>query len=95
MTVFLLGLQKVSHGWVGCDKGFSWFVEVEQAIAIVEKGGRVKISSCWICPRTLESSGVLVTSLEWIELLLFTLEVSHIPVRDAQFADISVVELYI
>ena len=46
MTVFLLGLQKVSHGWVGCDKGFSWFVEVEQAIAIVEKGGRVKISSC-------------------------------------------------
>ena len=48
-----------------------------------------------MCPRTLESGGVLVTSLEWIELLLFTLEVSHVPVGDAQFADISVVELYI
>ncbi|KAI0806346.1 HIT-like protein [Irpex lacteus] len=36
----------VIRGWLGYDKGFSWFVEVEQAIAIVEKGGRVKISSC-------------------------------------------------
>ncbi|KAI0346139.1 HIT-like protein, partial [Trametopsis cervina] len=36
----------VVAGWAGYDKGLSWFVEVEQAVAILEKGGRVKISSC-------------------------------------------------
>jgi len=28
------------------SKAFSWFVEVDQAIAILERGGRVKIGSC-------------------------------------------------
>lgn len=28
------------------NKSFSWFVEVDQAIAILERGGRVKIWSC-------------------------------------------------
>ncbi|KAI0091333.1 HIT-like protein [Irpex rosettiformis] len=36
----------VAQGSKGYSKGFGWFVEVEQAIAIVEKGERVKISSC-------------------------------------------------
>ncbi|KAH7101013.1 HIT-like protein [Auriculariales sp. MPI-PUGE-AT-0066] len=28
------------------SKGFSWFVEVDQAVAILERGGKVKIGSC-------------------------------------------------
>ena len=36
----------VVRGRAGYEKGVSWFVEVEQAIAILEKGGTVKILSC-------------------------------------------------
>jgi hypothetical protein len=48
-------IRKASYPVVpGCDfhhkgfnKGFSWFVEVGQAIQILEQGGRVVVFPCW------------------------------------------------
>lgn len=36
----------VANGAVGKEKGFSWFVEVGQAVRILEGGGRVGVWPC-------------------------------------------------
>jgi hypothetical protein len=36
----------VVTGKNGCEKGFSWFVDVRQAIEILERGGRIQAWSC-------------------------------------------------
>jgi hypothetical protein len=36
----------VKEGSVGNDKGWAWFVEVGQAIRILEKGAKVTVAPC-------------------------------------------------
>ncbi|KAI0775275.1 HIT-like protein [Trametes elegans] len=36
----------VVHGRVGREKGFSWFIEAEQAVRLLEKGVQVRILPC-------------------------------------------------
>lgn len=36
----------IAHGVKGKEKGFSWFVEVGQAIRILERGGKVEVWPC-------------------------------------------------
>ena len=39
-------MYRVSSGTDGNDKGFSWFVEVDQAIGILQKGRAVSVFAC-------------------------------------------------
>jgi len=38
----------ISRGYGSNHKGLSWFVEVQQAIKILESGRQIRISPCWV-----------------------------------------------
>jgi len=70
-SIFRHAKYPVVHGYGRLAKGFSWFSEVTQTIAILQTHGRVKVVPCWW-------GAVNLTLME-------TTNPNHIPPRQWEF----------